>query len=591
MKKIDIPEAFSQLKQTVGRFPVAVLFCIAYFIVLVFVIGENFESIFEDNIMRFSFALPLGFVLAVGIRLLTEDMKGGWRNLAGILVVPLMVVYFLVTPESESMPIILRNVLYYLVALLFLCIAPVRSTAPALNLWQYNVRIWLRVAFSAFSAGVFFGGFSLALLAIDTLFNVHVDETAFFYLAAFCFSVFAPLFFMSGIPGRDESYDPEKKYPLLRILGQYVLLPILSTYLIILYLYGLKILFTWELPNGWVSSLILIYAGVGIFTYFLLHNNYLNKASKTAVLFGKYFFPSVIPLLLLLFIAILRRICDYGFTEERYLVFAAALWLTGITAYMMITQGRRFRPVIASLAVMALLSAVGPWSAFDVSGRSQRNRLKTILAENNLLENGKWIQCESTIILPDSVYSDIKSIIYYFTSNKTDERYLYPLLGNIPEGLDLLGSWGRRDELMKSLQPENDEDMRYFSFSTLGLSSELLLVSGYDVILGKNYSTWSSQQELSSEDSTAAYALYIDKDLSMGVYKYGQLQRSYDLKSIADSLINSMELEEYNYQTIPREQLTYSDDHAILMITNISGDLNTDSVNYNSIDLMMLWKD
>jgi hypothetical protein len=387
MKKSDFTHIPEQIKHSMLRFPVAVLFCVALFVLDCLGIGDRAFSPDEGVLIKLNMLLPLGFVAAVGLRIFAQDINlRGWRGYPDVLLIPLLTLYFFLLPDPKDYGAVVITcfAVFCLTALVLLCVAPWQGGKQPLRLWQYNVDIWCRVLFAFIGASVFFGGFSLALFALETLFGVHVTEKGFLYVAVSFYILFTPLFFIAGIPDKSQIAEATAgNYPVLRVLGQYILLPVLATYLVILYTYGLKILFTWHLPNGWVSWLILIYSGVGLFIYCLLHNLYVTRESKMAVFFSRSFFYSLLPLIVLLFVAISRRISDYGFTEKRYYLLLVACWLAGVSLYMVLSREKSIRLLLISLATIALVSLVGPWSAFNVSEASQRHRLEN--AQNTVL--------------------------------------------------------------------------------------------------------------------------------------------------------------------------------------------------------------
>ena len=106
----------------------------------------------------------------------------------------------------------------------------------------------------------------------------------------------------------------------LKNFTQYVLLPLISLYLVILICYEAKILVTLSLPVGWVSYLVLVFAIFGILSFLLVHPIATQTANLWMRTFNRWFYFLLIPLLGLLFWAILYRINLYGFTHERYYV-------------------------------------------------------------------------------------------------------------------------------------------------------------------------------------------------------------------------------------------------------------------------------
>lgn len=81
-------------------------------------------------------------------------------------------------------------------------------------------------------------------------------------------ALFAPSFFLAGIPRADEKIE-WSFHPVLRFFVLYIGLPVAGLYMIILYLYSTKILLLWEWPEGQVVWLIFAFLVVGIFVSML----------------------------------------------------------------------------------------------------------------------------------------------------------------------------------------------------------------------------------------------------------------------------------------------------------------------------------
>ena len=94
-----------------------------------------------------------------------------------------------------------------------------------------------------------------------------------------------------------------------------------------------KILINLGLPRVWVSYLILIYSVVGILALLLVHPLKEESAKSWVKVFSKIFYYTLIPLLVLLFVAIFTRILEYGYTEPRYFVLLLAIWLTTVVLF------------------------------------------------------------------------------------------------------------------------------------------------------------------------------------------------------------------------------------------------------------------
>jgi hypothetical protein len=418
IKFSSIPE---QSRNAVLRFPVATLCCFAFYIIAIFHINEDY-----DSFAKLLQLLPLGYVLSISLRLFTEDAGWrGWRSYADVTVIPLLVLYYILLPDVNdfSERTFICYGVFFLVAIIGLVIAPYRSLAQPERFWIYNVKIVWSMLLSVICTGILFGGLSLTLISVEFLFDVTVPY-GYFHLSVFWCVFVAHLVFAAGIPAQSQRMEQSKaNYSILSMIGQYILLPLLLLYLIILYIYGLKILIIQQLPEGEIAIMTIAYSVAGLFVYLLLHHSFITKTSKAAIYFCRYFFYSELPIIVLLFVAVIRRTVDYGITESRYFLWLGVFWLLGISLYMIFTGGKSFRPVFVSFAVVMLLSVTGPWSMFNVSDYSQKNRLEALMIKNNVLNEGKYVYDPS---VSKNNYDEMENIVMYFVT-KRNVRYLQPL--------------------------------------------------------------------------------------------------------------------------------------------------------------------
>jgi hypothetical protein len=192
------------------------------------------------------------------------------------------------------------------------------------------------------------------------------------------------------VPADFGALDKDLSYPKgLKIFTQYVLIPLATIYAIILLAYEVKILIEWRLPKGYVSNLIIAYAEFGILSILLVYPIRENAENKWLKIYARYFYVLLMPLIVLLFLAILARVKPYGVTPERYLLIVLDIWLAFITAYFLLSKKQSIKVIPASLCVLTLLSAYGPQSAFPVSNWSQTHILVGIFKKYNAYHNGK----------------------------------------------------------------------------------------------------------------------------------------------------------------------------------------------------------
>lgn len=253
----------------------------------------------------------------------------------------------------------------------------------------------------------------LALVSLNELFDLHLDPKIYARLFVFMVGMFNTIFFLYHFPDNYSSSESDTGYHTVLVnLCKYVLVPVVGLYFLILYAYAVKIAVNQELPRGWVSSLVLGFSVAGILTYLL--NFYLRDDNRTALtnLFHKWFWPVLLPMTLLLFIAISRRIGDYGVTEARFLVAHLGVWLFITSLYFIISKKDDIRFIPVSLLVFGLLWI--PCSGI-LSDYNQKNRLLNTLESVGRMKNG-IIQPDSTMIDSTSL-GKIRSAVGFF-----DER-------------------------------------------------------------------------------------------------------------------------------------------------------------------------
>jgi len=127
--------------------------------------------------------------------------------------------------------------------------------------------------------------------------------------------------------------------------------------------------------------------------------------------FAKRFFLALFPLIILLILAIGRRVMEYGVTENRYFLIILALWLFIVALYFLFSRRKHIKFVPLSLFFAALLSGFGPWNAFEVSSLSQHKRLEHFLDKNKMMLNGKAVKSKKEISKDDK--KEIASIVDY----------------------------------------------------------------------------------------------------------------------------------------------------------------------------------
>lgn len=255
--------------------------------------------------------------------------------------------------------------------------------------WQYNRSLLLRFLTAALYSGVLYLGLALALGALDKLLGVHISGDTYLRLWVVVAFLFNTWFFLAGVPVDLSALEARPDYPAgLKVFTQYVLVPLVSVYLAILTIYMVKILVTRQWPSGWIGYLVSSVAVAGILSMLLVHPIRDREGNRWIRTYSRWFYIALAPSIVMLLMAIWLRIVQYGVTENRYFLTVGALWLAGIAAYYTATGSGNIERIPQSLCAVALITLLGPWSAYAVAERSQASRLHDLLDRNGMLVDG-----------------------------------------------------------------------------------------------------------------------------------------------------------------------------------------------------------
>lgn len=296
--------------------------------------------------------------------------------------------FFLLWPGFVEPIPTMRYVQLSLAAHLAVAFLPVRRIGDT-GFWQYNRSVLLRLLIAVVFSGALFTGLSIALVAIDNLLGVSIDDDTYGRLWLAVAFVFNTWFFLAGVPRDLAECDRETGYPVgLKVFAQFILAPIVAVYLLILTVYLGKIIVTTEWPSGWIGWLVSSVAAAGTLSLLLLYPASREPDNAWVAHFARWFHVAMLPSIAMLLLSIGKRIGQYGITERRYFVVVLAVWFAGIAVYHVLTRRETLRLIPTSLAILALVTTVGPWGAYSVSRRSQIHRLAGWLTANGMLVDG-----------------------------------------------------------------------------------------------------------------------------------------------------------------------------------------------------------
>ncbi|MDB5048027.1 MAG: hypothetical protein JWO30_1098 [Fibrobacteres bacterium] len=381
------------------------------------------------------------------------------------------------------------------------------------SFWRFNQKLAARLGLSLGYFSLIYVGLSVALASIKSLFELDIPDGWFLDSGIFALGVFNTWFFLNGVPGGRTAFAPgaggaqstagaagdafvdtarEFVYPRqLRVLAQLILMPMVCVYLFIVYAYAVRTLMIWRWPTGWVTYLLLSFCALGLLCLFLVQPLAERGGNRWVQAYSRHFHLALFPVLILLFAAIGKRVQEYGITENRYFVLALGVWLTGIVLHSALDAPRDLRILPASLCLVALLASFGPWGAFEVSRKSQEQRMKSMLETHGMLVGGKLAKAPGRI--PRLVAREIGGIADYLEERERLSD-LKPWIPDIDDsGQTHSVAWHKaldgKFALLEALElpympPEATGPGRAeaVAFSCRTVSSSLRRVSGFDFL-------------------------------------------------------------------------------------------------------------
>ncbi len=402
--------------ETFARFPLPLISAVAGTIAAV-ILMDHEGAARPTMLWGVLFCGILGLPLLTGTSLFVEKSKSspsvGWSvKIAALL---LLVAYAcMIPPDLSDAPAMhfIRLLLLASAAYLFVAFGPFMTGDEINGFWHYNKTLFLRILVAVLFAHVVFAGLAFALAALDNLFGIHISGKRYAELWVLVIGLFTTWYFLAGIPKNLDECDASTDYPKgLKVFAQYILLPIVLVYLVILYAYMGKILISWDWPQGWVSKLILGFSGTGILSLLLLYPISGQTENIWIRTVTRWYYVVLIPVVVMLFFAVWRRVSQYGITEGRYLAIALGVWLVIVIVYFLLLPRKNIKFIPVSLCLGTLLVSFGPWGVFTVSEQSQVSRLGTLLTRDSILVDGKARKSSGGV--PSSDTREISAVLTY----------------------------------------------------------------------------------------------------------------------------------------------------------------------------------
>lgn len=277
------------------------------------------------------------------------------------------------------------------VAVLWLSVSPFTRIERGAPREEVQNRFWW-VNFQAFATAVIAAAafliVALGLAAIERslgiLFGIETGQVFYNWVLPFAGLFLTPVYWLSTLPRlsayrAEELQRPDFLPRAFGFLGQFVLVPLLLIYGLILLAYTAQIVVTQKLPQGMIGWMVLGFVSIGAATWLVLHPPFMRSRALVRLFRRWWFWLTLIPLALF-FIAVWTRVDAYGLTDERVLLAAGGVWAAVLALVFIVGRGDiRLIPALAGL--LLLLVSVGPWNYANLPLAQQTMRLDALLMQ------------------------------------------------------------------------------------------------------------------------------------------------------------------------------------------------------------------
>ena len=251
--------------------------------------------------------------------------------------------------------------------------------------WRLIMGAIIAAVVAGIGAGIFFGGLQLLLIGVETLFGISFYSEITLDIIIVCYMFICPVVWLQMLPSLTPNDERTIKMP--RFLGgllHFLFMPLVGAYLITLYIYLLKIIFIWELPEGMVSYLVTALMAGTIAILFCLYPTRFEEGHRFDKLVARWLPILTLPLLILMTVGIVKRFSDYGVTMPRLYVLTFNLWCYGVCLWLLRCKGSRVIWIPVSFATILLLTSVGPQNYSNLAKVWIKHDIRTALKGKKL---------------------------------------------------------------------------------------------------------------------------------------------------------------------------------------------------------------
>lgn len=507
------------------RFPITIFFSAATTLLMVYAIETKSN---DADIYRYIVTAALGVPLSFAVYMYGErhELPGLFRGITHIAVIGVLTAYMVFfLPVKPTISAIIRFILVTALVHVWVAFAAYPRHSSAGSFWQFNRTLFTRFAVASLFSGVLFVGLVIALVSVDALLGVKINGNRYSELFLFCGGIVHPWFFLAGVP-LDLDAEPDSYPAVLRVFAQYILIPLVAIYVVILYLYSAKVIINWEWPRYKATYLVGLFSAPGILATLLL---YPLSVSSWVKKYTRVFYLLLLPLVAMMLACVYRRVSEHGLTEMMVVAVAMGCWLVFVSLWMLRTGGEGIRTIPVTLMAILLVISFGPFSAPALGLSSQSARLKAILVRAGVTEGKIKLADKTKIKLKLADYNEVLGKSQYL-SDHFGAAALYPFLSG-----DIDRSKGAHELnhlfINRFLNTEPGKTAKAHTYYSYTASADPVNIEGFSNAIARHAYRSEDPQEFSGKGYTVKLIweknlIEVNYDGAKGSFDFGGFYKS-----------------------------------------------------------------
>ncbi|MGP1396201.1 MAG: DUF4153 domain-containing protein [Inquilinaceae bacterium] len=309
-----------------------------------------------------------------------------------------------------------------LASLLTIPLAPYIGDERGAGFWGFQWRLAAAGLIGLLASLLVMVGLLSIVATLDYLFGIETPRQVSGHIVATSFALIGPLFVLGYVPSPLPRTDPTgdmRPVPGLQVMTDFVAVPLIVVYALVLHVYALKIAITGIVPDNEIGRLVLLFS-LSIVGLRVILPPGAVFSGLPGRLFASFWPGLLVVPLGLLALAVALRIQAHGVTPPRYGLGLFA----GVVALMMLAhlvpRLRGDLRLISGLAAIAMLAAsIGPWGVTAVTVDSQLSRLEKLLTDAEILRNGRVVEGPP---LPQRDRDAVRSVLVMLADNRGLDR-------------------------------------------------------------------------------------------------------------------------------------------------------------------------